>query len=195
MYTRVMSPRGLTTASVIQAACEIADADGIELVTVSAVAGRLGVRPPSLYSHVGGTEALRSGVTLQALTELADLVTEQITGRSGHAALAGLASAHREYATRHPGRFAACRRPVVDAESHDLSPARRHADLNAAVLRGYDVPEADRVHATRLVAAALTGFLVLESTGAFARSAPPPPESWDRTVDALHAVLVSWARP
>ena len=163
-----------------------------EIIKDQDLAARLEVKPPSLYSHVGGTEALRTGVTLRSLSELADLVATAIAGRSGRDALVALADAHRAYALQHPGRFAACRRRIATPETVDLSPGRRHAELNAAVLRGYDLPESDLVHATRLVAATVAGFLVLESTGAFDHSPPAPPDSWARTISALDASLSTW---
>ncbi len=187
-----MSPRGLTRDSVVAAAADLADVQGVDAVTISAVAAQLGVKPPSLYSHVDGTEDLRTAVTLRALSELADRVAVEIAGRSGQDALDALATTYRTYALQHPGRFAASRRRVSAPQTVDLTPGRRHADLNAAVLRGYDIPESDHVHATRLVAATVTGFLVLESTGAFDHSAPAPPASWGRAVEALHEALVAW---
>jgi len=45
-------PRGLTKAGIVQAGLDVLDADGIDGVTVRAVASRLGVKAPALYWHV-----------------------------------------------------------------------------------------------------------------------------------------------
>ena len=50
-----MSPRaGLDKAVVVEAAAELINAEGIEELTLSRLAERLGVRTPSLYNHVMG---------------------------------------------------------------------------------------------------------------------------------------------
>lgn len=50
-----MSPRiGLTLLKIVETAAEIADANGIQEVTLASLAQRLGIRSPSLYNHVKG---------------------------------------------------------------------------------------------------------------------------------------------
>jgi len=51
-----MPRAGLTAEAVVAAAGALADERGLDGVTLSELAGRLGVRPPSLYAHVGGLE-------------------------------------------------------------------------------------------------------------------------------------------
>lgn len=184
-----MARAGLTRASVVATAADLADEHGLDAVTVSSVARHVGVRPPSLYSHVAGTDELLLGVTTLALDELADRVDRALAGLAGRDALVALADTHRAYAHQHPGRYqaaAALNRTVTD----DLARAgERHAAQVLAVLRGYDVPEAGRVHATRIVAAMVRGFVQLEAGGAFAHSRPPSDESWHRALAALDAAI------
>ncbi len=49
---------GLTRADVIQAALDVADAEGLEAVSIRRVAGDLGVRPMSLYTHIASKDDL-----------------------------------------------------------------------------------------------------------------------------------------
>ena len=54
-----MSPRaGLDTRMIVIRAAEIADEQGIEEVTLAALAAKLGVRSPSLYNHVNGLRGI-----------------------------------------------------------------------------------------------------------------------------------------
>ena len=53
-----MPRRGLDRARVVAAAGDIADAEGLEAVTLARVAQQLGVRSPSLYNHVAGRDGL-----------------------------------------------------------------------------------------------------------------------------------------
>ncbi|MFB9315434.1 TetR-like C-terminal domain-containing protein [Nocardioides plantarum] len=185
---------GLTRDAVVAAAADLADEDGLRALTVSSVARRVGVRTPSLYSHVAGTDALHAGVSTLALDELADLVDRAIAGLAGRDALVALADTHRAYALAHPGRYEAA--GVVDRElTPDLvRAAERHSAQALAVLRGYAVPEAERVHAVRLLASLLRGFVQLEAGGAFAHSDPPSQQTWTRALDVLDEHLAGLGR-
>lgn len=187
-----MARAGLSPDRVIEAAAELADQIGLEATTVSAVARTLGVQVASLYSHVDGATGLREGMARLALDELADLAAEALAGRSGRDALIAFAGAYRDYARRHPGRYAATRLRV-GPDSPAVEAGRRHAALSRAVLRGYPLGEADTVHAVRLLGSVVHGFTDLELSGGFDHSDPPAEESWVRTVDALDRTLRAWS--
>ncbi len=50
---------GIDRARVVEVAAELADANGLDQLTLAQVAARLGVRLPSLYNHVDGLPGLR----------------------------------------------------------------------------------------------------------------------------------------
>lgn len=189
-----MARAGLTAARVIRTAAELADEIGLEATTLSAVARALDVRVASLYSHVQGSTGLREGMARMALDELADLAAEAVAGRSDRAALVAFAGTYRDYARRHPGRYAATRLRV-GPESPAAEAGRRHAALTRAVLRGYRLDDADAVHAVRLLGSVVHGFADLELSGGFDHSEPPAEESWTRALDALDRTLRTWSAP
>ncbi|MBB4682877.1 TetR/AcrR family transcriptional regulator [Amycolatopsis jiangsuensis] len=186
-----MTRTPLSAASVIAEAAVVADEDGFEAVSLSAVARRLGVRTPSLYSHVRDREALLDGISALALAELSGRIAEAIAGRAGRAALDGFAAAHRAYARESPGRWQSLQRRV-GATAVRSDGARDVVVLTAAVLRGYPVPEEEHVHAVRVLGSTLNGFLSLERIGSFDHSRPGPEVSWHKTVDVLDALLRAW---
>ncbi|ALG08436.1 hypothetical protein AOZ06_17300 [Kibdelosporangium phytohabitans] len=175
----------------IAEAMALADADGFEAVTLSAVARRLGVRTPSLYSHVRDRDALLDGIHAVALAEFAARVAEAIAGRAGRDALEGFAAAHRRYARESPGRWQSLQRRAGEAVVRSDA-ARKIVALTGAVLRSYPLPPDEHVHAVRVLGSTLNGFLALERTGSFDHSHPSPDVSWRRTIDALDALLRSW---
>ena len=59
---------GLDHRQVIDAAAKLADAEGVESVTLARVAAALAVASPSLYSYVNGLAALRRELALEAST-------------------------------------------------------------------------------------------------------------------------------
>lgn len=181
----------LSATAIVAEAADLADGSGFDGVTLSAVARRLGVQTPSLYSHVRDRAALLDGITALALAELADCVAVAIAGRSGRPALDGFAEAHRAYSLRSPGRWQSLQRRA-GATAVESGAARRFVALTDALLRGYDLPQGERVHATRLIGSTINGFLALERIGSFDHSAPAPEVSWRKTLDALDALLQAW---
>lgn len=187
----MMKRHALTSEVVIADAAVLADEGGFDAVTLSAVARRLGVQTPSLYSHVRDLAALRDGITELALRELGDRISLGIAGRSGRLALQGFAEAHRAFARESPGRWQSLQRrvgaSVVGAEA-----ARRIVALADAVLLDYGLPPEERVHAIRLIGSTINGYLTLERIGSFEHSRPAAEVSWHRALDALDALLRSW---
>ncbi len=186
-----MPRAGLTPAVIVDAAASLADRDGLDRVTVSAVARLVDVKPASIYAHLDGADDLLDRLTQLALTEMAEQAADAVAGRSGRDALAAWADVLRAYAVEHPGRYAASHRRL-DRAAAQAGDGPRHASLAAAILRGYGVPESDHVHAVRLLGATVHGYLDLEAAGSFAHSSPPPAESWPRVINALDALLRSW---
>ncbi|WP_121253943.1 TetR/AcrR family transcriptional regulator [Nocardioides ferulae] len=182
---------GLNQQKLVLAAADLADAEGFEAVTMSAMARRFEVKAASLYSHVASTADLRAQIAVLALGELAERAGAAVAGRSGSDALLEFASAYRDYARLHPGRYAATRHPLPE---HLLAAGRAHAELTYAVLRGYGLGGEDATHAVRLIGSVLHGFTDLELSGGFSHSAPPSQESWLRAIEALDATLTRWAR-
>jgi AcrR family transcriptional regulator len=181
----------LTREKLVVAAAELADAEGFDAVTMSALARRFDVKTASLYSHVASTTDLKVQVAVLALEELAERAGAALAGRAGSDALLAFASAYRDYARRHPGRYAASRHPLPP---HLLVAGRAHAELTYAVLRGYGLGGEDSTHAVRLIGSVLHGFNDLELSGSFSHSDPPSEESWARAIEALDATLTRWGR-
>ena len=158
-----MPRAGLDTDAVVAAAAAMADAEGLEAVSLARLAARLGVRPPSLYAHVGGLGDLRERLAARGALELADALQVAAAGRARGEALAAVAEVYRAYAREHPGTYAAMQRA---ADVTDLA-AARVVDVFRAILRGYGLEDDEAIHATRVVRAALHGFAALEAAEGF----------------------------
>ncbi|MFF0369467.1 TetR/AcrR family transcriptional regulator [Micromonospora sp. NPDC005087] len=186
-----MARAGVTAERLTLAAAELADEIGMENVTVAALARRFGVKDASLYFHIRNAHDLRVRVALLALAELADRVAAALAGRAGKDALVAFANAYRDYATRHPGRYAAMQIDL-DPETAAASAGVRHAEMTRAILRGYRLSEPDQTDAVRMMHSTFHGFVSLEKTGGFRHTPRTTDASWARTLDALDAVLSNW---
>lgn len=184
--------RRLNRDVVLATAASLADAHGLARVTLGVLARELGVRTPSLYSHIRGADDLRAGLAALALGELADRGDRALAGRSGRDALAGWANAYRDYAREHPGRFEAAGALDVPLTPELAAAGARVAEQSTAILRAYPLPESERTHAVRLVSGAVRGFVQLEAGGAFGHRGPSSEESWARLLDRLDHNLRTW---
>jgi AcrR family transcriptional regulator len=164
-----MPRAGLDAAAVVDAAARLADADGLDSLTLARVAASLGVRAPSLYSHVEGVEDLRRRVGARGARELAGALGRAAAGRAGSDALFAVAGAYRAYAQVHPGRYAAAQRArELSGSDEAVAAAGEAVEVVLAVLHGYGIEGEDALHATRAIRAALHGFILLEAVGGFA---------------------------
>lgn len=162
-----MPRMGLDAERVIDAAVQVADADGLPAVTLARVAGELGVRAPSLYNHVDGRDALLRAVALRGVRELDAALREAAVGRSGRDALAAAARATRAYALAHPGRYAATVAAPAGDDPEYQAVVGEAVDVLLAILRRWDLEGDDAVHAARAFRSAVHGFVVLEAAGGF----------------------------
>lgn len=174
-----MPRAGLTRDDVVAAAATLSDEAGYHNLTMGLLAGKLGVRPPSLYKHVDDLADLRHRVATLAMTELGEAVRDAIQGRSGLDALSALLSSIRDYVSAHPGRYTA----TVGAEFTGpddplLAASNRIIGSIAALLRGYGIGEDEMDHAIRTVRCTIHGFAVLQAGGGFQWSGEPG-ESFD----------------
>ncbi|WP_327745229.1 TetR/AcrR family transcriptional regulator [Streptomyces europaeiscabiei] len=188
-----MPRAGLTPDRITAAAVALADQVGFENVSLSALARHFGVKDASLYSHVRNLQDLRGRMALLSGGEMIDLIAAAVAGRAGKDALAAFAGAYREYALRHPGRYAATQLPVDQALVTDSPALRRTAEITYGMLRAYGLEEPDLTDAVRLLRSTFHGFCALEAGGGF--GAPRDlRRSWDRSVEALHLALTHWPR-
>ncbi|WP_030162395.1 TetR/AcrR family transcriptional regulator [Streptomyces sp. NRRL S-244] len=188
-----MARAGLTTERVTVAGAELADEVGLDQVTMSQVARRLGVKDASLYTHVRNLAELRGRIALLAADEKTIRIAEATAGRAGKEALVAFANAWREYAHQHPGRYTATQVPTrIDPELAAQAPGpRRAVELTYGMLRGYGLAEPDLTDAVRLLRSTFHGFVALEAAGGFGHERSPQ-QSWIRALDALHTLLEHW---
>jgi AcrR family transcriptional regulator len=179
---------GLDAEAVVMAAAELADADGLQELTLARLAERLGVRSPSLYAHVGGLADLRTRLAVRGARELTAALQAAAAGRARFDALRAVADAYRAYAHAHPGSYAAMQRaPGTEpdpADGEHVAAAAELVGVLVAVLRGYQLHDDDAVHGVRMIRAALHGFVSLEREGGFAMPIDLE-ESYRRLVQTL----------
>lgn len=186
--------KGLTLGSVVDAAVEMADRDGLDGVSLAAVASHLGVRSPSLYAHVDGLTGLRRALGLRAASALAVELAAARQGRHDTEALRSLARAYRRFALAHPGLYDAAQQTVPPGKDDELYGVLAETVMPLVeTLVEMGVSPADVIHHTRAIRSALHGFVSLERSNGFGMAVDFA-ESFDRLVALLASGLAARGR-
>ncbi|GIO11429.1 TetR family transcriptional regulator [Cohnella xylanilytica] len=158
---------GLDLPTLLQTATDIADAQGLEAVTLASVAQKLQIRSPSLYNHVNGLPDLRRHLAFRGLALLKERFDRALEGVSGDEAVRSFSRAYLGFAREHPGLYEAIQRaPEPDDEA--LKQAMGEI-VGYAVrsLEGYGLRGDPAIHAVRAIRSLLHGFASLERQGGF----------------------------
>jgi AcrR family transcriptional regulator len=187
-----MPKAGLTQTRVLEEAELLADEVGLQRLTLAALAGRLGVRQPSLYKHVDGMDGLQRGLTVRAKNDLANVLARAAIGRERGDAITAIAHAYRRWAHEHPGRYVAAQRAPAADDAEDLAASREVVSVVTEVLAGYQLRDDDAIDATRALRSALHGFVMLELGGGFGLPVSVD-RSFERLVRGLVTALSAWS--
>jgi AcrR family transcriptional regulator len=185
---------GLSRAAVVEAAGTLADEGGLENLSLADLAGRLGIRKPSLYNHVAGIGDLRRELALAGLRELGRSLSRAAAGKAGEDGLFALAEAYRDFVKQRPGLYEATVRSyrVSDPGNAELAEAEEEAMepvlavLASCGIRGRD----EAIHAARGLRSVAHGFATLEEAGGFGMAVDQD-ESFRRLVRAYATGLLS----
>lgn len=180
---------GLDRATVVRAAAELADEEGLDALTLGSLARRLGVRTPSLYNHVAGLPGLRRDLALLGIRELGRRLGRAAIGTSGDAAISALAMAYRDFARERPGLYTAALHAPDPADRELGTAAQEVVEIILAVLAPYGLHDDAAIHAVRALRSLAHGFVSLEAAGGFGIPLDLD-ESFQRLIgmytDALH---------
>jgi AcrR family transcriptional regulator len=181
---------GLSSQRVVEEAELLADETGSPAVSLAVLAARLGVRVPSLYKHVAGSDALQRLISIRAKSELADVLGRATVGMARDEAVGALSRAYRDWATAHPGRYAATLRAPKSDDADDVDASERAIRVIFDALAGYGLVGEDAIDATRLLRASLHGFISLDAAGGF--GLPHVDRTFARLVASAQLMLTEW---
>lgn len=151
-------PARIGRVVILDAALEVADEEGLDGVTMHAVARRLNVTTMALYRHMDGKAALLDGLVERLLTAF----PARHAAEPGEQWLTTMASGIREVARQHPAVF-----PLLLSRPAVTPAALRIRDAVVAALQDAGLADAAAKRAERLLSTAVLGFAVSEATGRF----------------------------
>lgn len=160
------TPARTSLAEIVEAGRRIVEREGIEGLTMQAVASAVSVRAPSLYKHVDGRGELIKLIIESVVVDLGASLEMSIDGQDPRSDLGNLARAFREFALAQPESYRMIFAPM--AEEWRPSPQIMLGAVDAVLRTTTALAGAERaLDSARLVTAWAHGFMTMELAGAF----------------------------
>lgn len=179
----------LSSELVIETAADIADVDGLDAVTLTRIARRLGTSQPALYRHVDSYDDLIRSLGLRGREKLASRLTRSAVGVAGEDAVRAMGLAWRKMVADHPGLYAATDRYPCAGDPELEAAVERVVGTLQLALADFDLSPDRQVHAARTMRSAFHGFSHLE-----AGDGHPQEQDLDDSFDHLIELLCTGIR-
>jgi AcrR family transcriptional regulator len=166
-----MSPRSnLTQETVVQAAADLLNAEGLDSLTLNRLAEKLGIRTPSLYNHVDGLPGLMRQLSILNARNLAERLSDAALGQSGPELVMSVMKAYRSYIKEFTGLYLSTLR--VSGMQENVNPQlqqeeARSVRVGMAVMASFGLQGNEAIHAVRALRSLVHGFTTLEVSGGF----------------------------
>jgi AcrR family transcriptional regulator len=185
---KIIRAERLDKEKVLMTAAELADRDGLERLSLTTLATALGIRTPSLYTHIASLGELQRLIGLHGLGELNARIARAALGKSSEDAVQAFAVAYRKYVHEHPGVYAATL-PTAPERGLEWEEAKEKImETIGLVLKGFGLEGDEEIHVVRAMRSLVHGFATLEMSGSF-KNPVDRDESFDRALSIFLAGL------
>jgi len=177
----------LDRLKIVNAAVELLNSEGSEVLSLTRLAEHLGVRTPSLYNHIDGLPGLQHELALFNMRSLGARLENAAIAKSGSQALRAVAQAYRAYIKENPGLYLTSLRAArteTPADPELQSAEDRVVEIGLAVVASFGLEGEEALHAVRGLRSVIHGFATLEVAGGFGLPLACD-ESYRRLVDLL----------
>jgi AcrR family transcriptional regulator len=181
-------PKGQTLSQqdVVNAAIRCLQQDGESGLGVNRVAHELGIRPPSIYKHIDGNDALRRAVAIEGMHRLTEYLSHQVEGIQDNRHLVrAIAYGIRQFFHDHPALHNVITTTPIDDDPGYESAKQAFLAFNAEHLQPFGIEGDDMIHAVRALVSACHGFVLLERSQRFTAS-----QSLDDSYEWLISALI-----
>jgi AcrR family transcriptional regulator len=177
----------LKKTAVVQAAVEMINEEGANVLSLNRLAEKLDIRTPSLYNHIDGLPGLQRELAVMNARQIADRLSAAAIGKSGEELFMDVAQAFRDYVKEYPGLYLSTLRSSGKQEIRDENLMReeeRAVEVGLAVMASFGLRGEDAIHALRAFRSMVHGFATLEVAGGFGLPEDCD-QSFRRMVEAL----------
>jgi AcrR family transcriptional regulator len=188
-----MSPRvGLEFQSILNTAIEIIDIEGMEALTITTLASKLNIKPPSLYNHINGLQDLRNKLALYGMKQLYTELQRGLETTNPKGPVKSIALSYISFARKHPGLYEATIKVPDNSDQSLQEAANKIVSVALTSIAPYNFNDNEAIHVVRGLRSVLHGFASLEQHGGFGLSLNPN-ESLNLLIDTYLSGLQSLA--
>jgi len=161
------TPAKTSLAELVGIARGLVELTGPEALTLGALAGKAGIKPPSLYKHFADRAAVLKAVEIEVLHDLEAWLRAETLGATPKARLLGMARAYRAWGKAKPNRY----RAIYSGDAFNDAEIRAACLFSAQPLfeelRAAGVSEPRLLPLSRTLVAFMHGFVLMEIGNAF----------------------------
>lgn len=183
--------RGLNRQIIVTEAIRMVEEQGYDRLSVRELAGRLGIKPASLYNHIEGIEDLAVSIAETVGERLEHELKCAVEGKGREDALRGAARAYLAFAAEHYQLYRALIRvPKADTERHRTVGAKSFACF-VEILHGYGLDAKVEHNLVRMLRSFLHGFVELCESGYLTHTYGDRRDSFDFAIEEFIGLLRS----
>lgn len=160
------APARTSLDEIVAAGRDLVHSDGLDGLTMGAVATAVGIRAPSLYKHVPSRGELIRLIAETVVDELGASLESAIDGEDPERDLEALAHAFRNFARSRPELYRMVFSPLPEEWRPRRGVLAAASEPVLRTVRALAGPE-QALDGARLVTAWVHGFMTMELTGAF----------------------------
>ena len=175
-----------------QAARKILEEQGLDSLSMQAVAEAVGIRAPSLYKHFANRADLVRALTTDAMEDLRHVLDTAVRPGPALESLERMAKAYRAFAKKNPAAYYLIFAPESPNDEADRRTRFASAATLLNILTERIGPE-KALPGARTLVAFLHGFVVMEMTGLF-RLGGDTNRAFQFGLDTLLAALLSGSK-
>lgn len=179
-----MAKKGLDKVSVIAAAAELANENGLDGLSLKDLAKHLEIRSPSLYNHISGLDELKREIMLYGWEQLGDALLNAAEEHSGYDAIKAMCRAFYRYAAENKGVFGAMLWYNKYTDESSMNATAAMFSQLYKTLGDAGISREMSEHLIRTLRGFLEGFSLLVNNGAFGHPADID-ESFELSLDVL----------
>lgn len=176
----------VSKALVIETASQIADEQGLNNLSLKAVAEKLNVRTPSLYNHIESLDDLLREVAHKGMRSMNEQMAHTAIGKSGDAAMKSVSVEYLNFVIEHPGVYETIQWATWHGTDETAQIFENYINILSTIISSYNFPSESTEEILNLFTGLLHGFTTLQVRYAFSN----PQKVRNELCNAVDTVLL-----
>lgn len=176
----------VSKALVIETASKIADEQGLNSLSLKAVAEKLNVRTPSLYNHIESLDDLLREVAHKGMRSMNEQMAQAAIGKSGDTALKGVSVEYLNFIIEHPGVYETIQWATWHGTEETAQIFGNYIKILSTIISSYNFPSESTNEILNLFTGFFHGFTTLQVRYAFS----DPQKVRDELCNAVGTIML-----